>query len=119
MDITELSAAQLSESIHGRDVSCREVMAAYLDRIDEHNPALNAIVSLRDRDELLAEAAECDDELAHDVSRGWMHGMPQAIKDLCRAKGCCTTKGSRLLERFVPTSTRLMVDADEGRADAS
>ena len=47
---------ELSESIHGREVSCREVMAAYLDRIDERNPAVNAIVSLRDRDELLAEA---------------------------------------------------------------
>ena len=58
MDITELSAAELSEAIHGGEVSCREVMAAYLDRIDEQNPAVNAIVSLRDRDELLAEAAD-------------------------------------------------------------
>ena len=88
MNITELSAAQLSEAIHGRDVSCREVMNAYLDRIDERNPAVNAIVSRRDRDELLAEANECDDEIANDLSRGWMHGMPQAIKDLADGKGC-------------------------------
>ena len=62
MNITDLSAAQLSESIHAREVSCREVMAAYLDHIDERNPSVNAIVSRRDRDELLAEAAACDDE---------------------------------------------------------
>ena len=49
MSITDLSAASLSEAIHERDVSCREVMAAYLDRIDEQNPAVNAIVNLRDR----------------------------------------------------------------------
>ena len=109
MEITELSAAQLSESIHARDVSCREVMEAYLDRIDERNPALNAIVSLRDRDELMAEATECDDEIAHDLSRGWMHGMPQAIKDLAETKGLRTTKGSRLLERFVPNFDCLIV----------
>ncbi len=109
MDITEFSAAQLSEAIHGGEVSCREVMIAYLDRIDEHNPAVNAIVSLRDRDELLAEAAECDLELAHDLSRGWMHGMPQAVKDLAETKGLRTTKGSRLLERFVPDFDCLMV----------
>ncbi len=109
MEIVEFSAAQLSECIHGRDVSCREVMAAYLDRIDERNPAVNAIVSLRDRDELLAEATECDDEIAHDLSRGWMHGMPQAIKDLAETKGLRTTKGSRLLERFVPNVDCLMV----------
>ena len=109
MDITDLSAAHLSEAIHGGDVSCREVMTAYLDRIDERNPAVNAIVSLRDRDELLAEAAECDLELAHDLSRGWMHGMPQAIKDLAETKGLRTTMGSRLLEQFVPDFDCLMV----------
>ncbi len=110
MDITGLSAAQLSELIHARGVSCREVMAAYLDRIDERNPAVNAIVSLRDRDELLAEAAICDDEIAHDRSRGWMHGMPQAIKDLSETKGLRTTMGSRLHEHFVPDFDCLMVE---------
>ena len=60
----DLSATDLSDAVHERTVSCREVMAAYLDRIDERNPRHNAIVSLRDRDELLAEAAVCDDELA-------------------------------------------------------
>jgi amidase len=109
MEITGLSAAQLSECIHRRDVSCREVMAAYLDRIDERNPAVNAIVSLRDRDLVLAEAAECDDEIIHGVSRGWMHGMPQAIKDLAETKGLRTTRGSPLLERFVPDFDCLMV----------
>ncbi len=110
MDITDLSAADLSESIHRRDVSCREVMTSYLDGIDERNPAVNAIVSRRDRDELLAEAATCDDELAHGQSRGWMHGMPQAIKDLMLTKGVRTTQGSRLLERFVPKVDSLMVE---------
>jgi amidase len=109
MSITNLSAASLSEAIHERDVSCREVMAAYLDRIDEQNPAVNAIVNLRDRDELLAEARVCDEELAHDLSRGWMHGMPQAIKDLADARGLPTTSGSRLLTHFVPQHDCLMV----------
>ncbi|HQZ35459.1 MAG TPA: amidase family protein, partial [Ilumatobacteraceae bacterium] len=85
--ITDLSAASLSEAIHAREVSCHEVMDAYLDRIDEQNPAVNAIVSRRDRGELLAEADVCDLELDHDLSRGWMHGMPQAIKDLADTKG--------------------------------
>jgi amidase len=109
VNITELSAAQLSEAIHGRDVSCREVMNAYLDHIDQRNPAVNAIVSRRDRDELLAEANECDDEIANDLSRGWMHGMPQAIKDLAAAKGLPMTMGSRLLEHFVPDFDSVMV----------
>ena len=109
MDITEFSAAELSESIHLGEVSCREVMTAFLDRIGERNAAVNAIVSLRDRDELLAEATACDDEIAHGLSRGWMHGLPQAIKDLNPTKGLRTTMGSRLLENFVPTFDSLMV----------
>ena len=109
MSITELSAAQLSEAIHGREVSCREVMNAYLDQIDDRNPAVNAIVSRRERDELVAEANECDDEIANDLSRGWMHGMPQAIKDLAAAKGLPMTMGSRLLEHFVPDFDSVMV----------
>ncbi|HEY0521090.1 MAG TPA: amidase family protein, partial [Ilumatobacteraceae bacterium] len=97
MEITDWSAAELSESIHRREVSCREVMTAYLDRIDDANPAVNAIVSIRDRDDLLKESAARDEDIARDESRGWMHGLPQAIKDLSLTKGVRTTMGSRLL----------------------
>ena len=58
MSITDLSAAALSEAIHARDVSCREVMTAYLRRIDDQNPAVNAIVNLRDPEQLLTEARD-------------------------------------------------------------
>jgi amidase len=109
VSIVELPAAQLSEAIHGREVSCREVMTAYLDHIDARNPPLNAIVSRRERDELLAEANDCDDEIANGLSRGWMHGMPQAIKDLAAAKGLPMTMGSRILEHFVPDFDSVMV----------
>jgi len=84
-------------------------MTAYLDHIDVCNPAVNAIVSRRDRDELLAESSVCDEEIAHDLSRGWMHGMPQAVKDLAAVKGIPMTMGSPLLEHFVPDEDCLMV----------
>lgn len=90
-------------------MSCREVMTTYLAQINERNPAVNAIVSLRDSDQLLAEAATCDEELAHGLSRGWMHGMPQAIKDLAETKGLRTTHGSPLLADWIPPYDCLMV----------
>ena len=37
-DITAMTASELSGAIRQRVVSCREVMAAYLDRIDRYNP---------------------------------------------------------------------------------
>lgn len=110
----DLSAAALSTAIHERQLSCREVMAAHLDRIDERNPRHNAIVSLRDRESLMAEASHCDDELAAGLSRGWMHGLPVAVKDLAETKGLRTTSGSRLLADHVPDADCLMVQRMRG-----
>ena len=102
-------AAALSELIHARDVSCREVMGAFLDQIDARNGELNAIVSRRDHDALLDEANQCDDELVAGSTRGWMHGLPQAIKDLAETRGLTTTMGSPLLRENVPKHDALMV----------
>ena len=55
-EIVRLDACQLSAAIAARKLSCAEVMAAYLDHIDIHNPRVNAIVALQDREALLAQA---------------------------------------------------------------
>lgn len=88
-DIVRWTAAELSAAIHARQVSCVEVMTAYLDHIDRINPAVNAIVALRPRAELLAEAAEKD----RGTPRGWMHGFPHAVKDLADAEGLTSSYG--------------------------
>ncbi len=109
MDLTELSASALSAAIHAGQVSCRELMQATLARIALVNPAHNAIVSLRDGDELLREADARDAELARGASRGWMHGLPQAIKDMAPTAGLRTTLGSPLLRDNLPAHDGLMV----------
>jgi amidase len=113
MDITDLPAHALSAAIHDRRVSCREVMQATLARIDAVNPLHNAIVSLHDGDLLLAEADERDGQLKRGATPsgpiGWMHGMPQAIKDMAPTAGIRTTLGSPLLRDFVPTQDSLTV----------
>ena len=91
MEITDLDGDALSRAIHARDVSCREVMRATLDRIAEVNPRVNAIVSLQDEDGLLRQADARDAMLARGESLGWMHGMPQAIKDAAETEGIATT----------------------------
>ncbi len=86
-------AAELSVAIRQRQVSCREVMEAHLDHIDRVNPRVNAIVNLRPRAELVAEADEKDALLAAGTYEGWMHGFPHAVKDLADVKGLTTTSG--------------------------
>ncbi len=95
-DITRLSALELSSAIKSRKVSCREVMNAYLDRIDQNNATFNAVVSLADRAQLLEQATKADADLSQGHYRGWMHGFPMAIKDLANAEGFITSKGSPL-----------------------
>ncbi|MCO1656177.1 amidase [Pseudonocardia humida] len=92
--LVELGAAGLAERIAAREVSCVEVVAAHLDRIDALNPQVNAIVARRDRDEVLAEAAERDRALDRSGPAGPLHGIPMAIKDLAEVAGQPWTAGS-------------------------
>jgi amidase len=96
MVIPNMSALALSKAIHNKQVSCREVMQAYLKQIETHNPASNAIVSLAPQEALLAQADERDAQLARGESMGWMHGLPQAVKDLADVTGFRTSHGSPL-----------------------
>ena len=64
MVFTQMSARELSQAIHRRTLSCREVMQACLAQISRHNPQHLAIVSLQDTDDLLRQADERDAMLA-------------------------------------------------------
>lgn len=108
-DILNLDACTLSDLIAAHKISCAEVATAYLDHIEQTNPAYNAIVSMRNRDEILAEAREKDDLLARGLRQGWMHGFPQAIKDLAATRGLRTTMGSPLHRDSIPDRDALFV----------
>ena len=108
-DITELDACALSTAIHRRELSCREVMTAYLARIAALNPKVNALVSLLPHEPLLKRADECDVMLASGQDLGWMHGFPMAIKELSPVAGLPLSMGSPLLARQVAPHDSLMV----------
>ena len=107
-DITQLGALDLSRAIHRKQVSCREVMAATLAQVDRLNPHSNAIVNRVDGDALLAQADVRDAQLARGESMGWLHGIPQAIKDLANVQGLRTSLGSPLMKDFVAAEDGLM-----------
>jgi len=109
MDLTDLDAHALSDAIHTRQVSCREVMQAYLARIHALNPKANAIVNLAATDVLLQQADARDAQLARGQSMGWLHGIPQAIKDTGQALGYPTTFGTPLLANALPAVDSLYV----------
>ena len=102
------SAMDLSRAIHRKEVSCQEVMQSTLAHVARLNPQSNAIVSEQEPEILMAQARERDAQLARGESMGWMHGMPQAIKDLANAQGLRTTLGSPLMKDFVASEDGLM-----------
>ncbi|HYN16082.1 MAG TPA: amidase [Terriglobales bacterium] len=99
----------LSKAIGTKELSCREVMAGFLDQIERFNPKVNAIVSLEPREALLQQAEERDRELARGQRCGWMHGFPYAVKDLAPTRGLRTTWGSPLLDT-VPGEDAIFVE---------
>ena len=108
-DLTSLSAVHLSQAIREKHASCVEVMQAYLSRIDKYNGVYNAIVSLQSEQDLLEQAQEADDELAAGKYRGWMHGMPHAVKDLAAVGGMRHTSGSLLYADRIAEQDSAMV----------
>jgi amidase len=109
-ELVRAGLGDIAAAIRGRQVSCREVMQAFLDRIAAVNPLHNAIVALKPADELLAQADAHDRLLAEGRWLGVLHGIPQAIKDLAYTRGLVTTHGSRILRANVPAADSLFVE---------
>jgi amidase len=96
MDLHWRSARDLATAIRTRELSAVEVLDHHLDRIEAVDPALNAIVTLDDRDALRAVAQEADRKVAAGEALGPLHGLPVAVKDLMDVRGLRTTHGSRV-----------------------
>ena len=104
------SARDLAKQIRSRQLSCREVMTAFLAQIARLNPQLNAIVARLDDDACLALADKADAALGNGVSIGPLHGLPTAFKDLEPAVGFPQSKGSPLFKTFMPAADSVLVE---------
>lgn len=104
-DFLDQPAFAISAALDKGDLTATALMAATLDRIAARNPDLNAIVSLRDTDALMRDAAAAD----AGPRKGWLHGMPLAVKDLSNAAGLPTTMGSPALKDRIAATSDIMV----------
>jgi len=104
-DLIRAGGLALSSAMERGEMTAPDLMEATLARIDRINPDLNAIVSLRDADDLMEEARQA----GAGPRKGWLHGIPIAIKDLANAEGLPTTMGSPLFARQVAEGDSLFV----------
>jgi amidase len=91
----------MARAIRSGRLSARETVAAHLARIEQANPALNAIVTLVP-ETALNWAAEADEKQARGETLAALHGLPIVHKDLQATRGIRTTWGSRIYKDFVP-----------------
>ncbi len=94
-------ASSLAAAIRRKEVSSRELLDLYLDRIERLNPTLNAVVTL-DVERARAAAAAADEATARGSGDGGgaggvlgpLHGLPITIKDAIEVEGVRSTGGA-------------------------
>ncbi|MFD1540033.1 amidase [Nonomuraea guangzhouensis] len=100
-----LTATEMAHLVKTRQVSAVELLQAHLDRIEQVNPQVNAIVTLVAEQALKAgEAGDAGE------ATGPLHGVPVAHKDLVDTKGIRTTYGSPLYADHVPDKDDVIVE---------
>jgi amidase len=96
-------ATTLAGAITRKEISSRELLDLYLDRIDRLNPPLNAVVTL-DVDRAHAAAGAADEMTARGEDVGPLHGLPITIKDAIEVEGVRSTGGAIELSDHVPSA---------------
>ena len=91
-EIWRKSALDIAAGIAEGSMSSREVVQSHLDRIEEVNGTVNAIVRVLG-DDALAQADEADRARASGRELGALHGVPFTIKDNIDVAGQPTTNG--------------------------
>ncbi len=100
-ELTDHSAAELSQALAAGETTSAEVTRAHLDRIASLDGELHAFLHV-DAPGALAAAEDVDRRRAAGEPLGALAGVPVAVKDLLCTVGQPTTCGSRILEGWVP-----------------
>jgi amidase len=99
-DLSLQSITFLAAQIKERKVSPIEVLQAHLDRINEINPHLNAIVTLGPH--VMRQARDAEAAIGLGDELGPLHGVPVTVKDTIETAGLRTTSGSAMRAEFMP-----------------
>jgi len=96
-----LTASKAAKRIKNRELSPVELVESLLGQYDALEPGLSAWVYL-DREAVLADAQQKQEELEKGDSIGPLHGVPIGLKDIYYTAGIPTTACSKVFEGFVP-----------------
>ena len=110
----DLSIAELSDRIAARKLSPVELVEALIQRAEQYDPQTRAFITPT-FDLARRQAREAEAALAAGASRGPLHGIPFALKDIYDTRGILTSGHSRVFIDRVPaedaTTTRKLYEA--------
>ncbi|HMR33931.1 MAG TPA: amidase [Geminicoccaceae bacterium] len=102
--ILDLTLVDVARAIRERELSSVDATRASLDALESRGPRYLAVAGL-DAERALEVAAACDDELARGESRGPLHGVPMAHKDMFYRRGRVCACGTAIRKSWVPDAT--------------
>ena len=100
MDITELTVHELQQKLKNKEITIKEIMESYCNRINEKEPEVEAFVTTS-LDEAKSKAEKIQEKIENGENLGKYAGIPIGIKDNLCVKGTRTTCSSKMLENFV------------------
>jgi amidase len=102
-------ALELAALIREREVSCREIVQAHLDRVEAVNPHLNAVVRVLP-EQALAAAEAADQAVADGAGLGPLHGVPFTVKESIDLAGTPTTQAVPALAQAIASTDAPQVE---------
>ena len=110
MILKDLPVEKIVSHIALKEITVDEVVEYYLERINRFNHSLNAIVSLRDEEEIREEARNKKLHKTKEDKEMLLFGLPLAVKDLTDVKGLPTSYGLPELKNNIVNQNSIMVD---------
>ena len=101
MPVRTWTISSIREALVNKQISTRELIKQFYERIDSENPKLNAYLALSP-DRAYAQADRVDAAIASGEALAPLAGVPIAIKDVISTAGTITTCGSKVLENYIP-----------------
>jgi len=109
------SAKRLSTQLQSREISAVELAQACIDRVLDLDTGIDAFLSVRDPENVIAEAKKVDLRRRAGESLSPFAGIPIAVKDNIAVEEQPLTCASRILEHYQPpysaTAVRRLQDA--------
>ena len=100
MNITELTVHELQQKLESKELTIKEILESYCDRIKEKEPEVEAFVTTY-LEEAKKKAENIQQKIDNGEKLGEYAGIPIGIKDNMCIKGTKTTCSSKMLENFV------------------